>query len=258
MSKTDRERPPSTASDGDPFGAIRKLPVTRRADRVVEQIRELVLAEAIPVGDRLPPERTLAERFGTSRAIVSQALRTLSIMGLIEIRPGSGAYVTRNPGAMVTSSVDLMLQTQAGDPEEIAELRYWLETIGVVEALERLDAGGLEAVEATLDKMAASRGRLSSWIVADTEFHGALVRAAGNRYLTAMYESIHTSVISVTYDSWIKQDRAPRWFTHDFEAQIALHRAILEALRVGDHEALTDALADHQRALIDHLGNRAS
>jgi GntR family transcriptional repressor for pyruvate dehydrogenase complex len=116
--------------------------------------------------------------------------------------------------------------------------------------------GDIEALSALLDRMAEQKGRLSSWVVADADFHAALVRAAGNAYLDTLYESVHATVTKVTYDTWVARDRAPGWFSRDFAGQIDLHRDILVALRARDRDALTAALDAHHHALIDHLRNR--
>ena len=102
------------------------MPVTRVSDEVAEEIRRLIMRENLAEGARLPSERDLAERFGASRPMVSQALRMLSLMGMVEVRRGSGAYVLRHPQAMVTASVTLMLDLDHGSVGDLAELRLWL------------------------------------------------------------------------------------------------------------------------------------
>ena len=97
-------RPAAAALPG-----IAPVAVVRRSDECPEQIRNLIIREELAEGARLPGERELAERFGASRPTVSQALRSLSLMGLVEIRHGSGSYVVRRPEAMVAASVNLML-----------------------------------------------------------------------------------------------------------------------------------------------------
>ena len=79
----------SRASDGDSprppaadLRGITPLNVTRLSDEVADQIRRLIISEDVAEGARLPSERDLAERFGASRPTVSQALRTLALMGL--------------------------------------------------------------------------------------------------------------------------------------------------------------------------------
>ncbi|MFI5082647.1 MAG: FadR/GntR family transcriptional regulator, partial [Streptosporangiales bacterium] len=115
---------------------IQPVLLPRVSDEVAEQIRRLIVSEQLAEGARLPAERELAGRFEVSRPMVSQALRMLSLMGLIEIRRGSGAFVLRRPQAMVTASVGLMLDLH-GSVGELAELRLWLETLGVVHAARR-------------------------------------------------------------------------------------------------------------------------
>jgi GntR family transcriptional regulator, transcriptional repressor for pyruvate dehydrogenase complex len=237
--------------------ALRPVAPTRLADHVVTQIRDLVLAEGLEPGERLPSERDLAARLGTSRAIVSQALRTLSLMGLVEVRPGSGAYVTRNPEAMMLASLELLLRAQGESALALAELRYWLERAGARHALRRASASELAELEDTFDRLEASAGRTSAWIAADTMFHATLVGAAANPYLTPVYEAVHTALVSVTYEGWVQRDVSPGWLKGDsWRAQVALHRPIMDALRRGDASALETALHDHHAAILDHLAQR--
>jgi GntR family transcriptional regulator, transcriptional repressor for pyruvate dehydrogenase complex len=238
----------------DVFATLAPVEQTRLADRVVEQIRDLILGQDLVVGSRLPSERSLAQRFGTSRAIVSQALRTLSIMGLVEIRPGSGAYITRNPQTMVLRSMNLLALAHDDGPDDLAELRYWLESLGGAKALDHLRKPDLEAMDAALQTMADSDGRTSVWIAADTIFHASLVSAAGNRSLTALYESVHTSTVALNYAEWVRQEKVPEWLTgRHLQRQIDLHRPILDAARRRDPAALRTALGAHHEALLDHL-----
>ncbi|OLT18832.1 hypothetical protein BJF78_11525 [Pseudonocardia sp. CNS-139] len=90
--RTARRRPAPVALPG-----IEPLTTTRLSDDVAEKIRSLIISEDIAEGSRLPSERDLAERFRASRPTVSQALRTLSLMGLVEIRRGSGATSCAGP-----------------------------------------------------------------------------------------------------------------------------------------------------------------
>lgn len=251
------EKPRSRATSApDPLATVEPLPVTRRADLVVERIRDLIVDDLLSVGDRLPAERQLAARFGTSRAIVAQALRTLSLMGLVEIRPGSGVYVTRNPGEMLDHSVELLVRSNGGDPRDLAELRKVLEDAAATSALAEPSKVDVTEMRETLGRMSQARGRLSTWVIADTHFHATLVHAGGNPYLSAIYDSVHTAVISVTYDEWVSRDTPPRWFTQDFDAQLELHASLLQAVEVGDAVETLRALATHHAALLEHLGHR--
>ncbi|HZD67920.1 MAG TPA: FCD domain-containing protein, partial [Actinomycetes bacterium] len=205
-------------------------------------------------GARLPAERDLAATLKASRATVSQALRTLSLMGLVEIRRGSGAYVIRNPASMVSASVSLMADLNHGSVYHLAQVRFWLERAGAIEALRVADAAGIAAVDAALNRLRESLGQASTWIAADTVFHAAVVRAAGNPYLSALYESVHTAVLSTGFERWVRHDEVPEWLAPgNAQPQIDLHVPILDGLRRRDEDTVCAALLAHHEALLTHL-----
>jgi GntR family transcriptional repressor for pyruvate dehydrogenase complex len=236
---------------------IGPVTTTRRADHVAEQIRNLIIGEDIAEGARLPPERDLAERFGASRPTVSQALRSLSLMGLVEIRHGSGAYVVRRPEAMVTASVNLMLDMDKDPAGHLMQLRLWLESIGVAEAASRepaLDASEVSAIQAALHRMREAAGSTSELIAEDTVFHATIVRSAGNPYLAAIYESIHSAVLSYQLKRWVDTDSAPPWLRGEAaQRHWALHEPIAATVIAGDAEAAHAAVLDHHRMMLEHM-----
>jgi GntR family transcriptional regulator, transcriptional repressor for pyruvate dehydrogenase complex len=228
---------------------IQPVLLPRVSDEVAEQIRRLIVSEQLAEGARLPAERELADRFEVSRPMVSQALRMLSLMGLIEIRRGSGAFVLRRPQAMVTASVGLMLDLH-GSVGELAELRLWLETLGVVHAAQRqppVTAGIGDA----LQRLAASTGSASEWIAADTVFHAMAVRAAGNTYLTTIHEGVHTAVL--THEHWVRTETEPAWLAPPAAPLLDLHRAIYDAVAAADPEAASAAVLRHHQVMLEHL-----
>ncbi|MGC8873827.1 MAG: FadR/GntR family transcriptional regulator, partial [Chloroflexia bacterium] len=68
------------------------LPRYRLCDAAVDRIRRMIDSGQLKPGDRLPPERDLAERLGIARSSIREALRILEGMGLIEVRPGTGIF----------------------------------------------------------------------------------------------------------------------------------------------------------------------
>jgi len=234
------------------LAGIRPATPPRVSDEVAEQIRRLIASEQLAEGARLPAERELADRFGVSRPMVSQALRMLSLMGLVEIRRGSGAYVLRRPQAMVTASVSLMLDLGPGSMDELAELRLWLETLGVGSAAARHppDTG----LQAALHRLASSTSSASAWIAADTLFHAAAVGAAGNTYLTAVYESVHTAVLSHEYEHWVRTETEPAWLDPaGAPVLLELHQTIYDAVAAGDAQAAQAAVQRHHAVMLEHL-----
>ncbi|MFE7030783.1 FadR/GntR family transcriptional regulator [Streptomyces sp. NPDC057621] len=236
---------------------VKPLATTRLADDLAGRIRSLIISEDMAEGARLPPERDLAERFGASRPTVSQALRTLSLMGLVEIRRGSGAYVIRRPESMVATSVNLMLDFDRESIDHLVQLRLWLETLGVQEAASRAPALGddeVAAVQQSLERLGDKTRSVSQWIAADTVFHATVVRSAGNPYLAAMYEGIHTAVLSYELGHWVDTEAVPDWLANaDPQQQLALHQPIAAAVIERDPEAAKLAVERHHEVMLQHI-----
>jgi GntR family transcriptional repressor for pyruvate dehydrogenase complex len=239
------------------LAGIRPASPVRRSDDLAGQIRDLIISEDIAEGARLPSERELADRFGASRPTISQALRGLSLMGLVEIRHGSGAYVVRRPESMVTASVSLMLDLDQHSVDHLMQLRLWLESIGAREAAGRLPAPGADeaqALAAASRRLREAGGRTSELIAADTVFHAAIVRGAGNPYLAAVYESVHSAVLSYQLRPWVDSESPPPWLAGGGAARHwALHEPIAAAVLAGDGAAAQDAVAEHHRVMAEHL-----
>ncbi|HLI14740.1 MAG TPA: FCD domain-containing protein [Acidimicrobiales bacterium] len=234
--------------------SFRPVRAQRLADELVDQIRRLIAEEGLAEGARLPSERDLARRCGSSRAVVAQALRMLAVMGLVEIRPGSGAYVLRNPSTMVTASVHLMLDLRQGSLEHLCQLRLWLETLGAVEASAAASDGHLAELGVALERLSAGGESASSLVAADTNFHALVVAGAGNPYLSAIYESVHSAVVMTEYERWIRTDDAPDWLRSEHaEKHARLHRPIVEALVHRSERGVRRALVTHHLALLEHL-----
>jgi GntR family transcriptional repressor for pyruvate dehydrogenase complex len=225
------------------FPDIEPLTITRLADSVADRIRRMIVAENIGEGARLPSERVLAERFGASRPTISQALRNLSLMGLVDIRRGSGAYVLRRPD---TGSVGDMMQ-----------LRLWLETLGVERAASRkpkLSAAEVDAISSALSRLELAASSPDRWIAADTFFHATVIQSAGNPYLAAVYEAVHTAIVRYEFTQWIEDGTVPAWLLGSGPVkQMALHRPIAEAVVARDIEGARTAVLAHHKVMLQHV-----
>jgi GntR family transcriptional repressor for pyruvate dehydrogenase complex len=241
---------------------VRRLAAARLSDELAERIRRFIISEDIAAGARLPPERELAERFGASRPTVSQALRSLSLMGLVEIRRGSGVYVVRRPEMMVTASLSLMLDLDQRSLADLMQLRLWLETLGAREAAARtpeLTSAEAAALAGALAHLQEASGEPAAWIAADTVFHATVVRSAGNSYLGSIYEGVHTAVLSSEFRQWVDREQVPDWLRHTGpQQQLALHEPIAAAVLRRDPDAAARAVAAHHRVMLDHLAAQAS
>src|ERR687883_258982 len=121
-----RER---TDADNRESSLFAPVSVARASSAIAEQIRNAIVTSKLRAGERLAPERELAEQFGVSRVTVRDALRALEAMGLIEVRVGArgGAFVTAPTGSVVGRTMSDMMMVAAITPEDIVEARLVVE-----------------------------------------------------------------------------------------------------------------------------------
>jgi GntR family transcriptional repressor for pyruvate dehydrogenase complex len=158
---------------------------------------------------------------------------------------------------MVTASVDLMLDLDEQSLGRLMQLRLWLETLGVTEAASRdpeLAQQESDAIATALAHLRDAAGRPSEWIAADTIFHATVVRSSGNPYLAALYESVHTAILSYEFKNWVESEAVPAWLRDsDPEAQMALHAPIADAVTSREPETARAAVLRHHEIMLEHL-----
>lgn len=209
--------------------------------RVIDGVLGQLAAGEFPIGSRLPTERELAERHAVSRATVREAMVALEMMGIIEVRKGSGIYVAalQMPGeraeALDVGAFEL-LEARRGIEAEIAAM-----------AALRIDEECLSELEALLVTMTDPALEVSER--ADRDFHFAVAAATGN-----------SALVAVVTELWSMRERCELARTIHQRARgggellrVEEHRAILNALRAGDADAARTAMRAHLDAVLEHL-----
>src|SRR3954447_17343310 len=116
--------------------ALPRLTRTRLYEQVAEQITTWIESNGLTAGDRLPPERELAQRLGVSRATLSQALVALEVIGVVAVRHGDGTVVTQSRTRRIVEAI----RAHADRIPEIIDTRDALETkIAALAAVRRTD-----------------------------------------------------------------------------------------------------------------------
>ena len=209
------------------------------AERVTEQIRQIIVGGQLQPGDRMPPERELARQFGVSRTVVREAMRALTAQGLVEVHAGSGSTV-RNPSAVeVAQSLARLLQVGQHDFDhsKILEVRRLLEVEIAGLAAERRSDEDLVALETTLQETARVGDECEAWLRNDIAFHAQLAQATKNELFSLLLDSISDVMVSVRRLGFDVPNASARTLRY--------HGAILEAVRGGDAARARTAMRDH-------------
>ena len=175
-----------------------RLQPERTSDRVAEEIRKTIVAGKLSPGENLPPERTLAERFGVTRNTVREALKILQQARLVSIRQGSGARVLDYLANAGFEFIWALFGTGEGAQAElVADLMQARAVVGEAiyhHAIDHFDAGVLGEVEAALDTLAAEaekpRPDVRRLQELDFDVQHRLLCGGGNRTIILLHNSI--------------------------------------------------------------------
>src|SRR2546430_5335224 len=118
---------PGRRRAADPAVELGPIKSTRIYEEIVRQVKQLIADGRLKSGDRLPPERELAEKFVVSRTSVREALLALESLGLIEIRPGEGTFVRQVSIDALVAPLALVMTSQREAIGELFEARRLLE-----------------------------------------------------------------------------------------------------------------------------------
>ncbi|HVQ59145.1 MAG TPA: FadR/GntR family transcriptional regulator [Solirubrobacterales bacterium] len=203
---------------------------------VAARLQEFIDGEKLEPGDRLLPERELAERLGVSRTSVRQALTAMRVMGLVEVRPGAGTYLLRPPADLVSGLASEVAKAEVDHPM-IWEVREGVEVQAARLAAGRRTAADLEAMQDALVAMARSIDGGGDGVDGDRLFHRAIVLAAHNDLLTHLIDELAEVVDRTSQVSLTLPGRAPR--------SLQAHGEILAAIEAGDAEGAAEAMRRH-------------
>jgi DNA-binding FadR family transcriptional regulator len=213
-----------------------------RPDSVVDRVIGAIVARIengeFSAGERLPPEAELAAELAVSRLSLREAVRALAGAGVLEVRRGTGTFVTDlRPERLVRASGSFLDLVGEQGVAELFECRRILEPGVTALAATRIDEAALADLGARLERM---RGldEPERLVAEDLDFHAAIATAAGNATLASLTGAVAGRTARVRIWRAVVENAVLTW-THD------QHTAILRALRARDSLAAWTAATTH-------------
>ncbi len=209
--------------------------------QVADRIQELIVSESLKPGDKLPGERELAEQMGISRTVVREAIRVLSVRGLVKTKSGCGTYVRELDPSDVSAPMALFfkLKQSATLLRDVYEMRRMIEVEAAGLAAERATEDDLDAIRETIDALSDVAQNPEQLAHLDLDFHLALAAATHNDLLVMLLHPITNfwhQVIRISY-------QAP----NAVQDAIFYHRNIFEQLCARDVASARQAMLEHIR-----------
>lgn len=214
-------------------------------DVAMAHITDQILSGQVRPGDRLPPERELAQQLGISRGAVREAVRALQAQGLVTSQVGhtGGTRIASGQGESFGRTLRLHLALQSVSHDELTDTRVLLEREAVGTAASSATPEELAHLARLCDQMDAAE-TITQFNALDTDFHVGIAQAAQNRLLRDLTIAVRQALASHILVS--EQQLGDAWLRLR-ENLIAEHRRILDALAAGDSARAADLVEEHVR-----------
>ena len=204
---------------------------TNRAyEVVIEAIKKKIKNGEIKKGEKLRPEREIAEDLGVSRASVREAVRALDVIGLIESRQGAGNYIKETFEESLIQPLSVM---------------FLLESQAAVLAAERIDEKDIKKLEELIDEMSKTSDEEKN-VEIDRQLHYIIDNASKNRVISSIL-----AVISELIDESIKGTRSElaRKDAQNSKKLLEIHKELVDAMKNKSKKRAYEAMQRHREII---------
>jgi GntR family transcriptional regulator, transcriptional repressor for pyruvate dehydrogenase complex len=222
---------------------IRPVSKETLADRLARQIRSLIQRGEYRLGDRLPTIMEMARSFGVGHPTIREALKKLETMRVVEIRHGSGVYVTRSEDVLVLASPDYAGTVTKKLLLDLIRTRMLLEMQSVGDAVVNATPEHLREMKRLVATAAQNLGNDDVLNVVNMAFHRQIALASGNAVLAQLLDVLH--------DLFTDEQRLILGIFGSREQDHVEHEGILAALEARDQDLAVDRMRQHLEGIQD-------
>ena len=225
------------------------------SERVVAYFRTQLLNGSLRVGDRVPAERELARQLGVGRPLLREVVRSLTMLGLLKTRHGSGTYIAQSDFGVLTDFFTFCLSQESDVLGDVMQARMAIECQAIRLACERANDRDLADIRQWLEVLLDTLDDPEAGGHADFMFHQGIVAASHSRSLTTLYAALST----LLKESHVERRRTTYKSREIVGDLVEAHREVFLAIvgrdpddadrRLREHFAIGDEL--RRKSLID-------
>jgi GntR family transcriptional repressor for pyruvate dehydrogenase complex len=204
---------------------------------VAQSLLSYLLSGELQPGDRIPSERSLTQLLGVGRGAVREALKSLTLLGLLEVRQGDGTYLSSTNSSLLPQIVEWGIMLGEQHILDLVEARQEIEISLAGLAAGRRTDEDIATLSGALRAMREAVNDRDRYIEADVNFHMVVATISRNTVLAGVLNSIR-SLLRV-WTTRVVTDRA------SVRDSLALHPPVFAAIRDGDAEAARTAMTHH-------------
>jgi len=224
------------------------------SEKIIAQISDALVAGELKPGDRLPPERELAEQFGVSRTVIRDAVKTLAGRGILHVKHGAGIFVTTSEENAIgrLGALSDILPLQGVSLRDLFEIRKVLEAEGAEWAARRRNDYHLKRLRGILEDAYRNSENLEVLSERDAQFHVAIAEASQNLVLVRVMLTLLDLLAQSRRESLSIPGRA--------ELSLKDHERIVEEIEAQRHEGARETMLEHltsvESAVLAESGER--
>ena len=172
---------------------LKFAPIKREvvAEQVAQRLLSLIQSGNLKPGQQLPPERELAVTLDVSRPSLREALRALSLLGVVRIRPGGGAFVSALDPESLLAPIHFFVSLDSHNLESLFEARILIESGLARLAATRISKAGIAKLKECLDVERQDLNDVDRFIASDELFHKTIFEGVDNSFLIKIATSLH-------------------------------------------------------------------
>ena len=216
---------------------IHSIKGRRLHEDIIHQLHSLIRQGVLKHGDRLPPERDLAEQFKVSRSSVREAIRSLELQGLVVSKRGSGTFINTDNLESVMALVAASMDTGEDALRDIFEMRRLLEPPIAALAARRATLEEVRQMQEILEEQQRQVGQGDTGVAADTAFHFALAAATHNSALLKVVSAVE-DILQMSRDRSMQEPGRP-------QRSLKSHHQVLQRVQAGDSQGAQEAMEHH-------------
>ncbi len=233
--------------------SFRRIERPTITEEIIEQLRDKILTGEIKPGDKLPPERALAESLSVARTSVREALRALRYMGILEVRNGEGTFLSKNT-RILTDHFKASHLLKRFPILELIEARKIIEGATVFLAVKRASAEDRKVLQKLHDIAAGNTADEQKFLRTDFDFHKKIAEMSQNSVLLQMLNAMR----ELTLEENMEVIKKPGQIRNALE----YHRQILESILARDAEKAREDmlrhLSDIEQTILEQAESRSS
>lgn len=209
------------------------------SERLISSISDAIIGGELEPGDRLPTERALAERFGVSRTVVRDAVKTLSGRGIVQVRRGSGIFVATSEDKIMGGfdALSDVLPLRGAGLRDLFEMRKVLEAQATKWAAERSSDHHAERLRKIVEHAYEHSDDPQVLNDCDAQFHVAIAEASQNLVLVRIMLTLLDLLGKARRETLDIPGRA--------QLSLDEHERIIENIQARDAQRARIAMLDH-------------